>query len=148
MVNFHWTKRRPYKRARLYQPKCSAASAASNQLPVRFWPAKFCLLCLLLVQEKRKCPSRRRRLFSFLVFRKCCWRSCVTPHRRERHLPHPRPRKSVSQPVTPEKERATFIHMSGVYVMWWCLSSPISEFLALKHESRILGHSSNPVCGF
>ena len=22
------------------------------------------------------------------------------------------------------------------------------EFLALKHESRILGHSSNPVCGF
>ena len=23
-----------------------------------------------------------------------------------------------------------------------------SEFLALKHESRILGHSSNPVCGF
>ena len=23
-----------------------------------------------------------------------------------------------------------------------------SEFLALKHESKILGHSSNPVCGF
>ena len=23
-----------------------------------------------------------------------------------------------------------------------------AEFLALKHESRILGHSSNPVCGF
>ena len=23
-----------------------------------------------------------------------------------------------------------------------------SESLALKHESRILGHSSNPVCGF
>ena len=23
-----------------------------------------------------------------------------------------------------------------------------TEFLALKHESRILGHSSNPVCGF
>ena len=22
-----------------------------------------------------------------------------------------------------------------------------AEFLALKHESRILGHSSNPVCG-
>ena len=22
------------------------------------------------------------------------------------------------------------------------------EFLALKHESRIFGHSSNPVCGF
>ena len=27
------------------------------------------------------------------------------------------------------------------------LPSP-SEFIALKHESRILGHSSNPVCGF
>ena len=24
----------------------------------------------------------------------------------------------------------------------------LPEFLALKHESRILGHSSNPVCGF
>ena len=24
----------------------------------------------------------------------------------------------------------------------------VTEFLALKHESRILGHSSNPVCGF
>ena len=23
-----------------------------------------------------------------------------------------------------------------------------TDFLALKHESRILGHSSNPVCGF
>ena len=23
-----------------------------------------------------------------------------------------------------------------------------TEFLALKHESRILGHSFNPVCGF
>ena len=23
-----------------------------------------------------------------------------------------------------------------------------TEFLSLKHESRILGHSSNPVCGF
>ena len=23
-----------------------------------------------------------------------------------------------------------------------------TEFLALKQESRILGHSSNPVCGF
>ena len=23
-----------------------------------------------------------------------------------------------------------------------------SEFLALKHESRILGHSSNPLCNF
>ena len=26
--------------------------------------------------------------------------------------------------------------------------SPSPEFLALKHNSRILGHSSNPVCGF
>ena len=26
------------------------------------------------------------------------------------------------------------------------ISSP--EFLALKHKSRLLGHSSNPVCGF
>ena len=25
---------------------------------------------------------------------------------------------------------------------------PASEFLALKHKSRILGHSSTPVCGF
>ena len=25
---------------------------------------------------------------------------------------------------------------------------PLPEFLALKQESRILGHSSNPVCGF
>ena len=28
------------------------------------------------------------------------------------------------------------------YRMFW------TEFLALKHESRIVGHSSNPVCGF
>ena len=25
---------------------------------------------------------------------------------------------------------------------------PRPDFLALNHESRILGHSSNPVCGF
>ena len=24
----------------------------------------------------------------------------------------------------------------------------MAEFLALKHKSRIIGHSSNPVCGF
>ena len=30
-----------------------------------------------------------------------------------------------------------------------CLNNQFaSEFLALKHESRILGHSSNPVSGF
>ena len=31
-----------------------------------------------------------------------------------------------------------------------CFGSPVpkSEFLALKQQSRILGHSSNPVCGF
>ena len=28
------------------------------------------------------------------------------------------------------------------------MHSSHSEFLALKHESRILGHSSSPVCGF
>ena len=27
-------------------------------------------------------------------------------------------------------------------------SSSEAEVLALKHDSRILGHSSNPVCGF
>ena len=26
--------------------------------------------------------------------------------------------------------------------------TPEAEFLALKHESRILGHASNPACGF
>ena len=28
------------------------------------------------------------------------------------------------------------------------METPEAELLALKHESRILGHSSNPVCGF
>ena len=36
-------------------PKCSVASAASNQLPVRFWPAKFCLLSTIKTYEY--CPQ-------------------------------------------------------------------------------------------
>ena len=47
-----------------YQPKCYSASAASDQLPVRFWPAKFCLLgitkdsvCQMLWQYCDNCLS-------------------------------------------------------------------------------------------
>ena len=42
------------------------------------------------------------------------------------------------------------IHSYFLFSPFPLLSSFLSlrEFLALKHESRILGHSSNPVCGF
>ena len=41
-------------------------------------------------------------------------------------------------------ETITFLPMKSIEIP----SHPGPEFLALKHESRILGHPSDPVCGF
>ena len=52
--------------------------------------------------------------------------------------------KSPTNPLFNWRPRAltACFHVKGHL----CLSP--AEFLALKHESRILGHSSNPSCGF
>ena len=39
-------------------------------------------------------------------------------------------------------------YMSMLYISLYLQSVRRAEFLAPKHENRILGHSSNSVCGF
>ena len=64
-------------------------------------------------------------------------------------------RLSVKHSLPPQN---TNVSLCCWYAALWrsletysCVSTPLTlgiERLALKHESRIIGHSSNPVCGF
>ena len=69
---------------------------------------------------------------------------------------HARRQGDVPEPLARRQRRlAEGVNQQGVVVRAHraggevtVKDDPAAEFIALKHESRILGHSSNPVCGF
>ena len=57
-------------------------------------------------------------------------------------------RHALWQPLLIKDHQPTSISAAPKFLKIRDKESKVAEFLALKHDSRILGHSSNPVCGF